>query len=116
MDTRAEVTEAKFPRKAKSPFIRRSLSSNMSSLNVTSEEMAATTKDKIASTMFDIELDFDQWAVEEWVSHNWAWLCLVIGVAYVFLVFLGSDEGISSENMKKSNLPRKGSDGRSPRV
>ena len=113
MDTRAEVTEAKFPRKAESPFIRMSLSSNMSSLNVTSEEMAAT---KIASTMFDFELDFDQWAVEEWVSHNWAWLCLVIGVAYVFLVFLGSNEGISSENMKKSNLPRKGSDGRSPRV
>ena len=84
----------------KSPSITMSLSSNMSSLNVTSEEMAATTKDKIASTMFDFELDFDQWAVEEWVSHNWAWLCLVIGVAYVFLVFLGTNEGISFENMK----------------
>ena len=88
----------------KSPSITMSLSSSMSSLNVTSEEMAATPKDKIASTMFDLELDFDQWAVEEWVSHNWAWLCLVIGVAYVFLVFLGSNEGISFENMKKMEL------------
>ena len=88
----------------KSPSITMSLSSNMSSLNVTSEEMAATTKDKIASTMFDLELDFDQWAVEKWVSHNWAWLCLVIGVAYVFLVFLGTNEGIYFENMKKIKL------------
>ena len=72
--------------------------------NVTSEEIAATTNDKIASTMFDFELDFDQWAVEEWVSHNWAWLCLVIGVAYVFLVFLGTNKGIFFESMKKMEL------------
>ena len=83
----------------KSPSVTMSLSSNMASFNVTSGEMAATTKDKIASNMFDFELDFDQWAVEKWVSHNWAWLCLVIGVAYVFLVFLGTNEGISFEDI-----------------
>ena len=41
------------------------------------------------SQMFEFERNFDRWAVEAWVSHNWAWLCLVIGLSYVLLVFLG---------------------------
>ena len=41
------------------------------------------------SHMFDFERNFDQWAVKAWVAKNWAWLCLVIGVSYVLLVFLG---------------------------
>ena len=41
------------------------------------------------SHIFEFERNFDQWAVEAWVAHNWAWLCLVIGVSYVLLVFLG---------------------------
>ena len=41
------------------------------------------------SQMFEFERDFDQWAVKTWVANNWAWLCLVVGVSYVLLVFLG---------------------------
>ena len=39
--------------------------------------------------MFEFEREFDQWAVETWVAQNWAWLCLVVGLSYVLLVFLG---------------------------
>ena len=41
------------------------------------------------SHMFEFERNFDQWVVKAWVSQNWAWLCLVVGVSYVLLVFLG---------------------------
>ena len=54
-----------------------------------SSDILAVKEAEPYSQMFEFERNFDRWAVEAWVSHNWAWLCLVIGLSYVLLVFLG---------------------------